>query len=203
MAQESLQKFMLRLKQVLDEPWDLAGPKGYIHLKELDEVTREMLNRDTGFTEANPLIDAFNLIIEQAQNLYAENIVFGINEIYKTYLKKISVESQVILTHRVMDCMKMLFQFFITDSFPYTERIWETFSSMTKPVGLFLIKEGFWAACPVFFESTALLGKQAARKGLSTGTLQHAFRISELTCRNLSHWELASLLQNLRQNLES
>jgi hypothetical protein len=64
---------------------------------------------------------------------------------------------------------------------------------MSKPVGLFLVKKKFTEAAPVFFEFAASLGKQASRKGLSTGTLQHAFRISEMLAgippvRNWPHW---------------
>jgi hypothetical protein len=203
MSDTDLHKFAVRLQQVLSKPWDFTGPKNYICLHHINEVTREMLNGDTGCPEGDPLTDAFNLIIEQAQHLYAENIVLGINEILKTYLKRVNEENQKAITLRVMECLKLLFQFITGDNFPYTEKIWEAISLMTKPVGLFLIRERLFAACAVFFESAAFLGRQAARKGLSTGILQHAFRISELASRKASHPELASLLQNLRQNLES
>lgn len=166
MPQECFKEFAQHLQMVMSEPWDFTQPENYIFLNQVNEVTRDDLTKDTGLPRVDPLIDAFNLIIEQAQNLYVENIVFGINEIYKTYLKKINQENQKVVSQRVMECIKMLFQFITEDSFPYKEKIWEGISSMTKPVGLFIINEGFLEACPVFFESTACLGKQASRKGL-------------------------------------
>lgn len=203
MAPTGLHKFALQLQQVLNEPWDFTNPENYIHLDQVGEVTRDSLNQDTGLPGVDPLVDAFNLIMEQAQNLYAENIVLGINEIFKAYLTKISESNQKKISLRVMDCMKMLFQFIMGDSFPYTEKLWEDMCFMTKPVGLFLIKEGYFEACSIFFESAAFLGKQASRKGLSTGILQHSFRIAELACRNSSCPDLVPTLQNLRRNLEN
>ncbi|MEL7564063.1 MAG: hypothetical protein AAGU27_04200 [Dehalobacterium sp.] len=203
MTHTGLQKFTLHLQQALSEPWEFTCPDNYIRLDQVNEVTEDNLNEANGLPGPDPLVDAFNLIINQAQNLYTENIVFGINEIFKYYLKKLNQENQRIVTTRVMDCIKMLFLFITEDRFPYTEKIWEAISSMSKPVGLFLIKRKFTEAAPVFFEFAASLGKQASRKGLSTGTLQHAFRISELACRNTSGQELSSLVRNLRQNLEN
>lgn len=203
MKYTGLQKFTLHLQQTLNEPWDFTCPADYLRLDQIDEVNHDNLSRDTSLPGPDPLIDAFNLIIDQARNLYIENIIFGINEIFKSYLKKINQENQKIVTIRVMDCLKMLFIFITENPFPYTEKIWEVISSMTKPIGLFLIKEGFLEAASVFFEFAASLGKLASRKGLSTGTLQHAFRISELACRNYAGEDLASLLRNLRQNIEN
>lgn len=203
MTQTKLQDFALHLKEILDESWDFTAGENYIRLDQINEVTKLSLNQDNGLPGPDPLTNAFNLIILQAQNLYAENIVLGINEIFKTYLKKINQENQKMITHRVMECVKMLFLYVTEDNFPYKEKIWEAISSMAKPLGLYLIKEGYPVAAQTFFDFTAYLGKQASRKGLSTGTLQHAYRISELACRKYSYRELTSLLGNLRQNLEN
>lgn len=203
MTKTGLQNFTLHLQQVLAEPWEDTAPGSYLRLDQVDQVTLNALVQDQGKPPTDPLIDAFNLIMEQAQSLFAENIVFGINEVFKTYLKKINPENQDNLTDRVLECMKMIFLFITEERFPYTEKIWEAMSAMIKPVGAFLIKERFTTSSIDFFQFAAFLGKHAARKGLSTGSLQHAFRIWELDARSCSCQDLQSLARNLRQNLEN
>ncbi|WP_089612229.1 hypothetical protein [Dehalobacterium formicoaceticum] len=203
MTESSLQQFTLRIQQTLTAPWDFTCLQNYLRLDQVGEATRQALNDDSGIPAKNPLMEAFNLLIEEGQNYRIENIILGINEVFKSYLKNLTSENQDGVTQHFLEFLKMFFIFLTEDCFPYTEKMWEVISTMIKPTGLFLIKESFTTAIPTFFECTALLGKQASRRDLSTGTLQHAFRIAELACRNSGNQEGCTLIQNLRQNLEN
>ncbi len=202
MEKTDLKQFTSDLQKILNRPWN-SPDNHYIRLDQVKEVNRESLSKDNGLPPTDPFIDAFNLIIEQAQNLFVDHINLGLNEVLKSYLKKINQENEQNLTSRVMECIRSIFVFISKDSFPYTEKIWGTLSSMAKPVGIFLIQNGFASASALFFEFIADLGKQAARQGLSTGTLQHGFRVWELNSRDNLIVDLESQLRNLRQNLES
>ncbi|ATW23493.1 hypothetical protein [Candidatus Formimonas warabiya] len=203
MHKSGIQNFTATLKEILDDPWDLPETNDYIRLDTIGEVCPDHLLRDNSLPPADPLVDAFNIIIEQAQNLFVDNITLGMNEILKAYLKKINPGNQSLLTSRVIEYVHLIFLFITKESFPYTEKIWEDMSAMAKPVGICLIRNNLTQASLLFFEFLAGLGKQAARTGLSTGTLQHGFRVWELNARDCSCTEVESLVRNLRQNLEN
>jgi hypothetical protein len=203
LTKNTLAEFTHNLRQTLEAPWDFSSSQNYLRLDQISAVTRQDLINDIGTPTKDPLMESLHLLVEEGQYYRVENIVLGLNEVFKSYLKNITLENQEIITRRFLEFLHLFFIFLTENCFPYTEKMWEVISAMIKPTGLFLIKEKFITAIPIFFESVALLGKQASRKGLSTGALQHGFRISELFCRNYGGQEECALIQNLRQNLEN
>ncbi|MGI6711564.1 MAG: hypothetical protein ACOX4L_02365 [Bacillota bacterium] len=195
--------FVGQLKEILNNPWE-PQTQNYLRLDNVNEIDlTELKNDAVNLPPADPLNEAFNLIIRQIQSMLLENVLFGLNEIYKAYLRNIDKNNQCNLTCRLTDHLYLLFIFITKNSFPFLEQVWEIICSMSKPVGLFLIKNGFSQGASYFIEFLACIGKQAARHSLNTRTLQHVFRMLELTAQD-HHWEeMKSQLQNLRQNLEN
>lgn len=198
------QKFICLIREALQSPWDQPQSVPYIQLDQIPEVSAEILARDQELIpQADPLSDACQMVLRQARNYSYTNTVFGINEIYKAYLQKLTVENQKQLTEKLTLHLEFIFPYVTGDEFPYTEKVWEWISASAKPVSSFLVKNNFRQAAFVFLEFIAVLGKQAARKNLSTGTLQHVFRILELKAEDYNWDELKLKIKNLRQNLES
>jgi len=198
------QLFVVNLREILSASWEAEVPSEYLRLDETDVVDYSLLQADINhLPPADPLSDAFTLIMDQLLNLHLDNMLLGLNEIYKAYLGKINPKNQDRLTHRLISKLKLFFHYMTEKNFPYTEQVWEAMCSMAKPVGLFLVRNGLSPAASLFLEFMSIAGKQAARNDLNTRTLQHVFRVLELAVQEVQWEEMKSLLQNLRQNLEN
>lgn len=204
MYESACQKFIQRIHEILNNPLDFPESNNYLKLDEINDISYDLLNeKANNLPPADPLKDAFNLILRQARVLHLDNLLLGLNELLKAYLKNINQKNQQQISDRVLQRIQLIFLFITKENFPYTEEVWESLSASAKPVGLFLLKNNFPEATKLYFEFMASMGKQAARKNLSTRTLQHVFRAWENAAQS-QHWEkIASHARHLRQNLES
>ncbi|MDD2496880.1 MAG: hypothetical protein PHT78_08755 [Desulfitobacteriaceae bacterium] len=204
MLKPASQLFISHLREILQEPWEKANLGHFLHLSKTPEVTPENLLADkNSIPPSDPLTDACQTIIQQARELSLANTLNGINEIYKEYLRQVTLESQCSLTKSLTENLELVFLYIISDNFPYSQKTWEWISASAKPVALYLLKNDLPQAAAMYLEFLSRSGKLAAKKNLRTGTLQHVFRILELRTGDLNWKELTLKIKNLRQNLES
>lgn len=197
----SLQQYLVTIREILDEPWEV--PAHCLTLGQQKEITREELEQEkTCSPPEDPLADAAWMIISQARYYNLTGVIRGLDELLKAYMRKITAEKQVPLTESVSEKLEELFIYLSDSDFPFPEKIWNWLSAASKPVGLFLITNGYLPAAFLFAEFLARLGRRASAQDLGTGGLQHLFRILELRAEDQGLFELKLRVKNLRHNLE-
>lgn len=204
MNYRSSQTFIIYLRQVLNGPQPEIESGSFLRLDHVREISPAELAADnSALPPPDPVADAYHLIVSQFKYLNIDNLILGVNELMKNYLKNINHTNQQCFTEKNMDRIVLLFLLATEENHPFSEKLWEYLSASTKPVGLFLMEQELSEAFSLYIQFMGTIGKRAARKNLSTGSLQHVFRILEARTAQKSWKEACFQIKNIRQNLES
>lgn len=204
MNYRSSQTFITHLRQVLNGPQPEIKSEPFLRLDQVREISPAALEADSSaIPPPDPVADAYHLIVSQLKYLNIDNVILGINELMKNYLKNINPANQQLLTEKTMDRMLLFFLLATEENHPFSEKLWECLSACAKPVGLFLMDQNLSEAFSLYIQFMGTIGKRAARKNLSTGSLQHVLRVLEARTAQKPWKEACFQIKNLRQNLES
>lgn len=194
--------FIKKLQEILTIPLDETKQESYLNLKEVDRLKPEDLLRENDLPMNDPTELAFEMLLREVQQEHLDKVMLGLNELFKSYLRNLNDHNQAQLTGRYCKRIVYLFRRSL-DTFCYSEEVWDFLSCCLKPVSIYLLQQGFYTACELFWEYASQMGKLAAKHNLHTDSLQRSLRIFEVYAEENNCQDLAAFAKNLRHNLEN
>lgn len=194
--------FIKKLQEILTMPGDQTKQAKYLNLKEVDRVNPEDLLQGNDLPPSDPLELAFEMLLKEVQQEHLDKVMLGLNELLKSYLRNLNDHNQAQLTSQYCKRIVYLFRRSL-NTFCYSEEIWDFLSYCFKPVSIYMLQQGFYTACKMFWEYASQMGKLAVKHNLHTDSLQRSLRIFEVFAEENHCQELADFAKNLRHNLEN
>jgi len=195
-------EFIKKLQEILAIPVDKVQEQTYLNLKEIEGLSSEDLFREKDLPPNDPIELAFEMLLGEVQLEHLDKVMLGLNEFLKSYLRNLNDQNQEDLTHRYCKRLVYLFRRSL-NTFCYSEEVWDFLSCCFKTVSIYLLQQGLYGACELFWNYASQMGKLAAKHNLHTDSLQRSLRIFEVFAEENGCLDLASHAKNLRHNLEN
>lgn len=199
----NLPLFITNIRQILTQiNQDTFAQTTYVNLAECCDQAelRDWFNHDT--PPADPLIDAFHLILEAAAKSQVDLIKYGVNEICKSYLQLVTLENEKIISIYYFKRLELIFQRCLMRDFPYPNEVWNYLGGCINTVGLFLLEQQLQLGTKELLQTFYHMGKSAALRGLQTASTQGYFRVLENKALEKGFEGIAASAKNFRFNLE-
>lgn len=174
--------------------------KYYLDLSIIEKITLEELHRTPDLPPPDPVEMVFELILEEIHREHVDKIIYGLNELYKSYLRQIEEHNQEELSQRYGKRIFYLFNRSLHTCF--VDEVWNFLSQSFRAVSLYLLEKGFLQACFQFWDYAAAMGKLAVKNGLPTDYMQSSLRLFEVQAEEQGHKELSRYIKKLRHDLE-
>jgi hypothetical protein len=201
--QQSTKQFIEELKKHLVEPLCLSFENAYVDLATIQRINFDILSVDENYLPPhNSLIQVLAIILQTMQDGPFEFTRLGVNELLKSYLRKLSPENEQVCTLCYLECIYQLSLYGLLEHYPYTNLFWDYLSKCLNTISKYLIEQKSVYACQVFLYKVSLMGKDAAQKNLHTGSIQQIFHNIEIWAHSEGYYELADSAKNKRFNLE-
>lgn len=194
--------FIKRLQELLTIPVHETHKSTYLNLNEVEGLQYEDLVRDHDLPPNDPTELAFELILTEVQKEHLDKVISGLNEFLKSYLRNLNRDNQAQLTNQYCKRVVYLFRRSL-NTFCYSEEVWDFLSHSFKPICIYLLQQGLYVACEMFWGFASQMGKLAAKHNLHMDSLQRSLRIFEVFAEENGCQDLASHARNLRHNLEN
>lgn len=199
----TLPSFITNLRQILSQinP-DAIEQTNYVNLPECDEQAQlpDLLKLDS--PPADPLIEAFHLILDAAAKGQVDLVKYGMNEICKAYLRIVNEENEKTLSVYFFKRLELIFQRCMMSDFPYPNEVWNYLGGCINTVGLFLLEQHLQVGAKELLQIFYHMGKSAGHRGLQTDSTQGYFRVLENKALEKGFEGLAANAKNFRFNLE-
>lgn len=193
--------FVANLQRILKIPSESSQEK-YFDLSTVNTIDKEELFRTPDLPVNDPVELAFELLLVEIEKEHLDKVIFGFNELFKSYLRNLTPGNQKELTDHY--CKRILYLFRRSlNTFCYSEEVWIYLGNCFRPISLYLLEQQLLAACATFWEYASKMGKLAMKHGLHTDRLQRSLRIFEVEADEQGYSQLAALVKNLRHNLEN
>lgn len=195
--------FVEELQKILDQPLCLEQEQSYLDLSLTRDILPELFQEQEKLPPADPLVQALAIILRTMESGPFEFTKLGINELLKSYLRRVKQENEEACTRCYLNCVYQLYLYGLLERYPYTDLFWEYLSLCFDTVSKYLIENKLVAGCQVFLNKVAIMGKWAAQKNLHTSSIQNFLHNMEIWARAEGFYELADNAKNNRFNLEA
>lgn len=195
-------EFVKRLQEILTIPVNEVQQQTYLNLKEVELLSPEVLFRGNDLPPNDPIELAFEMLLREVQEEHLDKVMLGLNEFFKSYLRKLNDHNQAELTNQYCKRIVYLFRRSL-NTFCYSEEVWDFLSYCFKTISIYMLQQGFYLACELFWDYASQMGKLAAKHNLHTDSLQRSLRVFEVFAEDNNCKDLAAQAKNLRHNLEN
>lgn len=206
MTGDSLNRFIQKLKEILNQV-EVPSDKyeityaNYLDLGHQTKIPFKKLFQEEKIPQ-DMIAEAFSLIIKYMSHNDLDKIKFGLNELLKSYLKKINHDNQKNCTNMFLPRIISVFLCSLLPSFAFRDLLWQYLCRCLQSCGFYLISQQLTEANHIYSDYVAYMGKTAAREGLPTDKIQHFLRMTEVKALESGNDQLAGHVKNLRHNLE-
>ncbi|PKM90682.1 MAG: hypothetical protein CVU87_01590 [Firmicutes bacterium HGW-Firmicutes-12] len=202
--QQSTKQFLEDLKKHLVEPLCLSKDNTYVDLATNQRIEFDLLSVDENYLPPNdPLIQVLAIILQTMQEGPFEFTRLGVNELLKSYLRRVNTDNEQSCTLCYLECIYQLSLYGLLENYPYTNFFWDYLCKCFDTISKYLIEYSLVFACQVFLYKVSVMAKDAAQKNLHTSSIQHLLHNIEIWARAEGYYELADDAKNKRFNLET